>query len=215
MAAFMIAIRKGSYSSLGWNGLEYLSLFVIVLLHEFGHAMACRQTGGTANRILLWPLGGVAYVNPPKRPGANLWSTAAGPLVNLALLARSGRGGCVERLAGMGAYAAQCLPLSARSNVDRFVSAGVQHAANLSAGWRPDFSIAALVCNGARPQPDGDSDSGPGGNPGVHRPRAVFAVGLAGSHLCLHAVELLERNAASAGSVAHCKCAAQGRVCMP
>ena len=57
-----------------------------MLLHEFGHALACRQTGGTANQIVLWPLGGVAYVNPPQRPGATLWSIAAGPLVNVALL---------------------------------------------------------------------------------------------------------------------------------
>jgi hypothetical protein len=41
--------------------------------------------GGTANRIMLWPLGGVAYVDPPQRPGAQLWSLAAGPLVNVAL----------------------------------------------------------------------------------------------------------------------------------
>ena len=33
---------------------------------------------------MLWPLGGVAYVNPPQRPGATLWSIAAGPLVNVA-----------------------------------------------------------------------------------------------------------------------------------
>ena len=51
-----------------------------------GHALACRQVGGTANRITLWPLGGVAYVNPPQRPGAMLWSIAAGPLVNVALV---------------------------------------------------------------------------------------------------------------------------------
>src|SRR5208337_1424108 len=72
--------------SLIWSALEYLALFLIVLLHEFGHAMACRQVGGTANQILLWPFGGVAYVNPPQRPGATLWSIAAGPLVNVALL---------------------------------------------------------------------------------------------------------------------------------
>ena len=30
--------------------------------------------------------GRVAYVNPPQRPGATLWSIAAGPLVNVALL---------------------------------------------------------------------------------------------------------------------------------
>jgi Zn-dependent protease len=34
----------------------------------------------------LWPLGGIAFVNPPRRPGAVLWSIAAGPLVNVALV---------------------------------------------------------------------------------------------------------------------------------
>jgi len=68
-----------------WSVLEYLALFFIVLLHEFGHALACRQVGGKANQIVLWPLGGVAYVSPPPRPGAMLWSIAAGPLVNVIL----------------------------------------------------------------------------------------------------------------------------------
>jgi len=86
VAAFEISNRAKSYSSLAWNVLEYLALFLIVTLHEYGHALACRQVGGTANQIVLWPLGGVAYVNPPSRPGATLWSLAAGPLVNVALL---------------------------------------------------------------------------------------------------------------------------------
>ncbi len=64
-AAFEISGGTKSYSSRTWNVLEYLALFLIVTLHEFGHALACRQVGGTANRIVLWPLGGVAYVNPP------------------------------------------------------------------------------------------------------------------------------------------------------
>jgi Zn-dependent protease len=86
VAAYEIQTRKGSYSSVTWNVLEYLALFLIVLLHEFGHALACRQVGGTANQIVLWPLGGVAYVDPPPRPGATLWSIAAGPLVNIVLV---------------------------------------------------------------------------------------------------------------------------------
>ncbi len=86
VAVYEINQRVGQYSSIGWNVAEYLALFLIVLLHEFGHALACRQVGGTANRIVLWPLGGVAYVNPPQRPGATLWSIAAGPLVNVVLL---------------------------------------------------------------------------------------------------------------------------------
>ena len=86
VALYEIQGRNGQYSSIVWNVLEYLALFVIVLTHEFGHALACRQVGGQANRIMLWPLGGVAYVNPPERAGAQLWSIAAGPLVNVALV---------------------------------------------------------------------------------------------------------------------------------
>jgi Zn-dependent protease len=86
VAVFEINGRSKNYSSLAWNALEYLALFLIVTIHEFGHALACRQVGGKADQIVLWPLGGVAYVNPPPRPGATLWSIAAGPLVNVALL---------------------------------------------------------------------------------------------------------------------------------
>ncbi|NLH74107.1 MAG: peptidase M50 [Verrucomicrobia bacterium] len=88
---FLIAVyevwgRKSFYASPVWNAIEYLSLFALVLMHEFGHALACRSVGGRANEIILWPLGGVAYVAPPERPGATLWSIAAGPLVNVALM---------------------------------------------------------------------------------------------------------------------------------
>jgi Zn-dependent protease len=86
VAVYEIQSRAGRYTSITWNVLEYLSLFLIVMLHEFGHALACRQVGGRADQIVLWPLGGVAYVDPPPRPGATLWSIAAGPLVNVALI---------------------------------------------------------------------------------------------------------------------------------
>lgn len=76
----------GEYQHVIWNVAEILTLFAIVLLHEFGHALACRSVGGKAERILLWPLGGIAFVSPPLRPGAWLWSLAAGPLVNVVLL---------------------------------------------------------------------------------------------------------------------------------
>ncbi len=86
VAYFRIQSRSLQYSSLWWNAAEYLTVFGIVLVHEFGHALACRQVGGTANRIVLWPLGGIAFVQPPPRPGAFLWSIVAGPLVHVLLL---------------------------------------------------------------------------------------------------------------------------------
>jgi Zn-dependent protease len=85
VAAYQIQMRVANYDSRVWALYEYLALFAIVLMHEFGHALACRQTGGEADRIVLWPLGGVAFVSPPPRPGAVLWSIAAGPLVNVVL----------------------------------------------------------------------------------------------------------------------------------
>jgi len=101
VAVFEIQDRARSYSSITWNILEYLALFLIVMLHEFGHSLACRQVGGRANQIVLWPLGGVAYVDPPPRPGATLWSIAAGPLVNVALLPILGAGVWLARSQGL------------------------------------------------------------------------------------------------------------------
>ena len=70
---------------MAWPILDTISLFLIVLLHEFGHSLACRSVGGKADRIVLWPLGGVAFVDPPPRPGPTLWSIVAGPAVNIML----------------------------------------------------------------------------------------------------------------------------------
>jgi Zn-dependent protease len=85
VAAYQLTGRLHNYQAPAFALFEYIALFAIVLLHEFGHALACRQTGGSADQIVLWPLGGIAFVNPPRRPGAVFWSIAAGPLVNVAL----------------------------------------------------------------------------------------------------------------------------------
>jgi Zn-dependent protease len=60
-------------------------LFGIVLLHEYGHCVMARWTGGSADRILLWPLGGLAYTDAPHRPLARFLTSAAGPMVNVAI----------------------------------------------------------------------------------------------------------------------------------
>src|SRR6476620_1194524 len=86
VAVFEISGRTDAYSSFTWNVLEYFALFGIVTLHEFRPAFACRSVGGRADEILLWPFGGIAIVDTPPLPGATLWSIAAGPLVNVALL---------------------------------------------------------------------------------------------------------------------------------
>jgi Zn-dependent protease len=100
VALFQIQNRSHRNTSILWSVMEYLGLFVIVLLHEFGHALACRRVGGKADHIILWPLGGIAYVSPPQRPGAMLWSIAAGPLVNVALFFLLGLLLLADRFAG-------------------------------------------------------------------------------------------------------------------
>ena len=116
VAVYGINARGHEYASYSWNIVEYLALFLIVLMHEFGHALACRQVGGQANQIVLWPLGGVAYVAPPPRPGATLWSIAAGPLVNVAL---------APVLTGLWLLSRYVLPLRQCSVIQSSVSASM------------------------------------------------------------------------------------------
>lgn len=69
-------------------GLTFgLVLFLSVLLHEFGHVIAARMTGGDAEDILITPFGGLAFCMPAPNLSSRFRTTAGGPLVNLALCA--------------------------------------------------------------------------------------------------------------------------------
>ena len=90
---FVLAVLGRAASSgaefsfgVGPAALGLLALFTVILLHEFGHCFACRCNAGTADEILLWPLGGLATCNPPDRPRAHLWTAIGGPLVNVAII---------------------------------------------------------------------------------------------------------------------------------
>ena len=61
----------------------YAILFAVVLVHELGHCFGARYTGGEADEILLWPLGGLAYTSPPHNAAAHMITTIAGPTVNV------------------------------------------------------------------------------------------------------------------------------------
>lgn len=92
---FMVAEVGQAASKLGGEaGLQmfvYITmLFAIVLMHEFGHCFAARSVGGSADEILLWPLGGLAYVNHPQTAWASFITTAGGPAVNLVLFLAAG-----------------------------------------------------------------------------------------------------------------------------
>lgn len=57
-------------------------LFGIVTLHELGHCFMARWVGGSADEVLLWPLGGLAMTQPPHRPWPTFLTIAAGPATN-------------------------------------------------------------------------------------------------------------------------------------
>ena len=65
-------------------------LFVAVLLHEFGHVIAARRVDGDIAEIVLWPLGGLAAPDLPRRPGAHAFTAMGGPVVNLSLALLAG-----------------------------------------------------------------------------------------------------------------------------
>lgn len=80
-------IRAIPSDRIGWlfMAVGLSSLFLLVLLHEYGHCLACRWVGGEADQILMWPLGGLASCRPPETWKANLITTLGGPAVNAAL----------------------------------------------------------------------------------------------------------------------------------
>ena len=60
-------------------------LFIVVLLHEFGHCFAARWVGGDADEIVMHPLGGLALASPPRRPLPTFITVAGGPAVNVVI----------------------------------------------------------------------------------------------------------------------------------
>ena len=62
-----------------------LLLFISILIHEFAHVYGAKRTGGYGDEILMWPFGGLAFVSPAGTFRSEIWTTAAGPLSNLAL----------------------------------------------------------------------------------------------------------------------------------
>lgn len=73
-----------NWQAAGWWSTIATLLFAFVLFHELGHALAARNRGVVAERIILFPLGGGAYLpEQPKRVWEEVFVYGAGPLANI------------------------------------------------------------------------------------------------------------------------------------
>lgn len=60
-------------------------LLITVIVHEFGHALMAVKVGGRAHKIILWPLGGLAFTSHNRGLEESLKITLAGPLTHIPL----------------------------------------------------------------------------------------------------------------------------------
>lgn len=85
LGAMVLLLGFGPGTSVEVRVQSLTMLFAVVLLHEFGHCFAARSVGGSANEILMTPLGGLAMAMAPRRPWPTFVTVAGGPLVNVVI----------------------------------------------------------------------------------------------------------------------------------
>ncbi|CAJ1339048.1 unnamed protein product [Effrenium voratum] len=59
---------------------------ITVLAHELGHVIAARRCGCSADHILLWPLGGLAFIGGSAQPKEQMLISASGPATHLPMM---------------------------------------------------------------------------------------------------------------------------------
>jgi Zn-dependent protease len=77
----------GGWWGLGWMSITMTILIVSILFHEYAHCWMAGHQGGGGERILLWPLGGLATVHYHPGPWPQIKVAGVGPLSSFVLSA--------------------------------------------------------------------------------------------------------------------------------
>jgi Zn-dependent protease len=78
---------QGSGLVLGYNALMAAGLLITTIIHELGHCFGARSVGTHADQIVIWPLGGLAYVGHGGAPRHDIKIAVLGPITHLPLAA--------------------------------------------------------------------------------------------------------------------------------
>lgn len=83
---FATTYSEGGVATALGSVVFMITLFLCVLLHEFGHILTARAYGVPTPYVTLLPIGGVAQLaRIPEEPGQEFLIAIAGPLVNVAI----------------------------------------------------------------------------------------------------------------------------------
>lgn len=81
VVCFLLLMAVSPYS-----GLMFLAIFILVLMHEFGHIFAAKYFDIPTRQVILFPFGGLAQLSlVAMAPHKEFVISAGGPLVNLVL----------------------------------------------------------------------------------------------------------------------------------
>jgi Zn-dependent protease/CBS domain-containing protein len=79
-------LQGAGLSTTALGVLLVMTIFVVIVVHELGHALVARKFGIATRDIMLLPVGGIASLErTPEKPYQELLVAIVGPLINLAI----------------------------------------------------------------------------------------------------------------------------------